>query len=470
MSEARTQFSLFNRATQRYGFTTFYTETYPSITGELFALTGSLPAARDIAREAYAQAWETWSVVRALDRPAMWVRATASRQVRALEAHDVDHRSAAAELVYLDRDDAILLAALRRLPMARRLPVVLHCMNDIPADLVVIWLNDQITGAGEQLDAGLDELTALLDRSDDVVFETPAESAPNSHRPHRSAPKALFECGRDLDRRISVPPVRTVLRPRTATAPRPHRLPLTAAAAAACLGLGLVYVTPAASPSAAVPSLGTPPDEIRTPADGAVDARPPAARPATVTRVPRLLGQTRPAPPAGPAAPAPRAPGDAGTVRPAEATTGPTTPTVRPAATPPGTARGAGEPARSVAGAPRTPATSSSAPSSSAPPPNAPPPSTDAPVDEEPSPVETRPPAPPIEPTTTPPTTTPPTTTPPTTTPPTSTEPVPANQPTATEAPTPDPATTVPPVDPTTGTGPAEPAGELTGTTAPPGP
>ena len=60
-------------------FTAFYDATWPRTVACVYALTGDLDVAQDLAQEAYSRAWPRWSSLYAYDDPGAWVRHVATR-------------------------------------------------------------------------------------------------------------------------------------------------------------------------------------------------------------------------------------------------------------------------------------------------------------------------------------------------------------------------------------------------------
>ncbi len=60
-------------------FTAFYDATWRRTVAVAYAMTGDLPAAEDLAQEAYSRAGPRWSSLRAYDDPGAWVRQVTSR-------------------------------------------------------------------------------------------------------------------------------------------------------------------------------------------------------------------------------------------------------------------------------------------------------------------------------------------------------------------------------------------------------
>jgi RNA polymerase sigma-70 factor, ECF subfamily len=113
-------------------FDQFYLGTRARLVGQMFALTGDLHEAEDLAQEAYARAAADWARIGAYEAPEAWVRRVACNLAhnrgRRLRRH-------AAALVKLGRppsvpplsvDELALVAALKTLPVRQREAVVLH--------------------------------------------------------------------------------------------------------------------------------------------------------------------------------------------------------------------------------------------------------------------------------------------------------------------------------------------------------
>ena len=119
-------------------FDAFYTATARRVVHHVYALCGDLAEAQDVTQEAYARAWQRWSTVGAYEDPEGWVRTVAWRLTanrwrglrRWFAARARLGRETPAPGPNPDR--VALLAALRRLPDAQRLVVVLHHLHDLP--------------------------------------------------------------------------------------------------------------------------------------------------------------------------------------------------------------------------------------------------------------------------------------------------------------------------------------------------
>ena len=113
-------------------FDAFYGRTSAASVRALHAMTGDLAEAQDVVQEAYARAWQRWSVLREYDAPEAWVRTVAWRlavsRVRRARVGLAKLRNDGPpeDVAPPGPDHVALVAALRRLPAAQRRAVVLH--------------------------------------------------------------------------------------------------------------------------------------------------------------------------------------------------------------------------------------------------------------------------------------------------------------------------------------------------------
>ncbi len=118
-------------------FTAFYDATWARTVACAYALTGELPAAEDLAQEAYSRAWPRWRSLQGYDDPGAWVRQVATRLAvsrwrRARTAADFLRRSREVETTPAPSETTVaLVAALRRLPEAQRRALVLHHLAEL---------------------------------------------------------------------------------------------------------------------------------------------------------------------------------------------------------------------------------------------------------------------------------------------------------------------------------------------------
>jgi RNA polymerase sigma-70 factor (ECF subfamily) len=127
-------------------FDSFYRREYRAVRAVAWTLTGSGPAAEDVAQEAFLRAHQRWSQVSTYDEPGAWVRrvainlATSTLRRRAREA------AALVRLAGRRPDDWQLpdadhefWAAVRSLPRQQARVVALHYYEDLPvADIAVV--------------------------------------------------------------------------------------------------------------------------------------------------------------------------------------------------------------------------------------------------------------------------------------------------------------------------------------------
>ena len=234
---------------RRSEFTEFYEAAYSTIVGELLALTGSLDHARAVGAGSFSRAWQAWPSIRVLAEPDMWVRQDAMirayappRGMRLLQ-----RGLPPIEPVDLDPEDDVLVAALQRLPMEQRLPLVLHYMAGVPVELIAEWARCTADQMEALLDDGFDALVAVLDWPVDAAAEEHVEG-----EEYDWTAEALHDSAHRLPQHITTPPPTISFRHAKAVKLSKRGAPV-GAAAAACLGLLLTLSTqsqPAARPAA----------------------------------------------------------------------------------------------------------------------------------------------------------------------------------------------------------------------------
>lgn len=151
-------------------FDAFYTATAPSLVRQVHAFTGDLAEAQDCVQEAYARAWQRWAKVREYDVPAAWVRQVAchlavSRFRRVQVGRGLLPRTTVVPEV--DPNRVALVAALKRIPEAQRLAIVLHHVADLPVDQVAAETGVPVGTVKARLSRGRAALAALLSDSDE---------------------------------------------------------------------------------------------------------------------------------------------------------------------------------------------------------------------------------------------------------------------------------------------------------------
>lgn len=122
-------------------FDQLYQAHYGNVVAMLFALTGDLAEAQDLAQEAFCRAWQRWQRIARYDDPLAWVRRVAAnlahsrwRRLRVARRHLRGERGESVPALGPDR--VALVAALRLLPDPQRHAIVLHYVADLPVSEV----------------------------------------------------------------------------------------------------------------------------------------------------------------------------------------------------------------------------------------------------------------------------------------------------------------------------------------------
>jgi RNA polymerase sigma-70 factor (sigma-E family) len=156
------------------GFDEFYRGTRERLLSYLYAAGGELAEAQDAAQEAYLRAWQRWATVSAMDSPEAWVRtvgwrilASRWRKVRGRAVAYRRHGESAA-VPAPSEDTMLLVAALRRLPEAQRLAIVLHHVVGLPVATVAVETGVPVGTVKARLSRGRQALAALLPLTDEI--------------------------------------------------------------------------------------------------------------------------------------------------------------------------------------------------------------------------------------------------------------------------------------------------------------
>lgn len=155
--------------TGSHEFEEFYQSSQHRVVTFLFAMTGDLGDAQDIAQESYERAWRRWARIAAYEDPEAWVRAVAYRLVinrwrnarnrlRAYLRHGVP-----GPVEPPDEDSTALVAALRMLPPDQRLAIVLHHLLDLPLSEIARQTGVPENTVKTRLTRGRRRLAGLLD-------------------------------------------------------------------------------------------------------------------------------------------------------------------------------------------------------------------------------------------------------------------------------------------------------------------
>ncbi|WP_405861414.1 SigE family RNA polymerase sigma factor [Streptomyces sp. NBC_01515] len=123
-------------------FDAFYAATFPRLTGQLSAFTGDREEAQDVVQEAFVRAWDRRGDFLADEAPEAWIRTVAmrlavSRWRRARRWLELVRRTPPPGAVPgPDPDHTALVAALRELPKAQRMVIVLHHLCDVSVEQI----------------------------------------------------------------------------------------------------------------------------------------------------------------------------------------------------------------------------------------------------------------------------------------------------------------------------------------------
>lgn len=150
-------------------FDAFYTATAPSLVRQVHAFTGDLAEAQDCVQEAYARAWQRWAKVSEYDAPAAWVRQVAcrlavSRFRRARVGRGLLPRTTLSPEI--DANRVALVAALKQIPEAQRLAIVLHHLADLSVEQVATETGVPVGTVKARLSRGRAALAVLLSDTD----------------------------------------------------------------------------------------------------------------------------------------------------------------------------------------------------------------------------------------------------------------------------------------------------------------
>ena len=259
---------------RRTEFIAFYEATYPVVTGELLALTGtstSRTPRRRVLRPHVAgvAALRTW-----IGRSCGSGRTPSAGSPGLRGAPAARARPAALPSGALDPEDEVLVAGLQRLPAEHRLPLVLHYLAQCRSTPIIEWFG----GTADQLEVGLDAGFRRAGRDPRLARRRGRAGTDDAVEgdAYDWTAEALEDSAQRFGECMPVPTVALVFRRATVKKVTRRGAPITAAAAAAAVGL-VVYLSPAPPPSAAAAAFTGPPPSA-TQAPEPVDA-PPAARP-----------------------------------------------------------------------------------------------------------------------------------------------------------------------------------------------
>ncbi|MFJ9152830.1 SigE family RNA polymerase sigma factor [Streptomyces sp. NPDC102270] len=123
-------------------FDVFYASAFPRLVGQLFAMTGDHGEAQDVVQEAFVRAWDRRGDFLADQAPEAWIRTVATRLAvsrwrRARRWLELVRRTPPeAHMPGPGPEHAALVEALRQLPDAQRIAIVLHHLCDLSVEQV----------------------------------------------------------------------------------------------------------------------------------------------------------------------------------------------------------------------------------------------------------------------------------------------------------------------------------------------
>jgi RNA polymerase sigma-70 factor, ECF subfamily len=164
-------------------FEDFYAGTVTGIIRQVYALTGDLAEAQDIAQEAFARAWQRWSSVSTCDSPTAWVRRVATNLAvsrwRRIGAAAVGLRKLAvsAHVPEVSADYVALVVGLRALPERQRTVLVLYYLADLSVNQVAAELSCSAASVKSMLARGRAALAAAIGE-DDTADVQPSPEMP----------------------------------------------------------------------------------------------------------------------------------------------------------------------------------------------------------------------------------------------------------------------------------------------------
>jgi RNA polymerase sigma-70 factor (ECF subfamily) len=158
-------------------FDAFYAAAFPRLTGQLYAFTGDHGEAQDVVQEAFVRAWDRRKSFLADSAPEAWIRTVAvrlavSRWRRAKRWLELMRRHPPPEPVPgPGPEHAALVAALRQLPQAQRLAIVLHHLCDLSVEQVASETGAPVGTVKARLSRGRAALAKQLgtDEADEPV-------------------------------------------------------------------------------------------------------------------------------------------------------------------------------------------------------------------------------------------------------------------------------------------------------------
>jgi RNA polymerase sigma-70 factor, ECF subfamily len=157
-----------------HDFSAFYHATYARLVVQLFAVTGNLHDAEDVAQEAFARACVRWHRVRAYDVPVAWVHRVAfnlaiqgrRRARRAVRLRD--RLGPPGHAPALSVEHVALVEALGKLSLRHRQVLVLHYLADLSVEQIARELGIAVGTAKSRLSRAREALAVQFANGEGV--------------------------------------------------------------------------------------------------------------------------------------------------------------------------------------------------------------------------------------------------------------------------------------------------------------
>ncbi|MFJ5260808.1 SigE family RNA polymerase sigma factor [Streptomyces sp. NPDC088387] len=149
-------------------FDAFYAAAFPRLTGQLYAFTGDHGEAQDVVQEAFVRAWDRRGQFLADNAPEAWIRTVAmrlavSRWRRAKRWLELVRRTPPPDSAPgPGPEHTALVTALRELPEAQRMAIVLHHLCDLTVQQVASETGAPVGTVKARLARGRAALAHLL--------------------------------------------------------------------------------------------------------------------------------------------------------------------------------------------------------------------------------------------------------------------------------------------------------------------
>ncbi|MEU2558966.1 SigE family RNA polymerase sigma factor [Streptomyces longispororuber] len=173
-------------------FDAFYASAFPRVVGQVYAFTGDHGQAQDVVQEAFVRAWDRRRDFLAAEAPEAWIRTVAMRLAvshwrRARRWLELVRRTPPPEHAPGPGPERLaLVQALRQLPEAQRLAIVLHHLCDLSVEQVATETGAPTGTVKARLARGRAALAALLAPGETGALETPGR---NVETPGRNGEK-----------------------------------------------------------------------------------------------------------------------------------------------------------------------------------------------------------------------------------------------------------------------------------------